>query len=649
MARDVNVYQLLRAFAHRNRLSEIEYRAFAQAMQRQARLADQAEPVFRDLSLNPDLVLAPKLLLLAKDRKISLQTVGNEIRSIILPEHFAEIFFQEYRRIDENPDVPFPDEDSLKTVVPPEWIRSLSLESDLGPASDKEPDASVALIRLSFPEGVRPLVIPTAFVPDKLLEYAVLKIRQYLRRGANKEYTQNKLLYAFPGKEMQLKDALTTILTKPFDALAELKRSSSDITYPLWAYLISAIKKDLEKKSDRTAEDQSIYQAAFLCEFYASHYRGKAQRVAELELALKALEGALRKPPYNFSIEEIEAIRDPKGVPLIAKIGHDQLEGRLHAKSTRAEPGSLPELLVLSAGGRRAYVATDRALHLAVRLLGEARAEIRSRLIEQWRRLLQDYRSSPAMADEDAFRKELEGQVAARFPLLDSLIASRLLPLVHDELAAKGEVPEDLDRFFYKGDLVPLEELLNVTRKGLLADARMLLPFWYSIPILSGIARLLRRLGQGGREKVAPRASTNKTVAAPGRTAAAAPAEPKVQTAAQRRAEFAAAAIKVAQSLTPSGYNLDEYLRELEGRWNTLLSPESGANLREDVNSLVRDYLRGVLRTMRGEALTAERVKNLAASLADSPSLLRIKNHQALELYLQLYMVKVLGAGGTRL
>ena len=646
MAREIDVYQLLRAFAHRNRLTEIEYRAFALALQRQARLADQTEPVFRDLSLNPDLVLAPKLFLLAKEKKISLQTFGNEIRSIVLPEHYTEVFFQEYRRIDENPDIPFPDEDSLKTLVPTEWIQSLSLESDLGAASEVRGERPVSLIRITFPEGLRPLVIPSAFVPDKLLEYALLKIRQYLRRGANKDYLQNKLLSAFPGKEMQLKDAIAAILTKPFDAMAELKRSSSDLTYPLWAYLISGVKKDLEKKTDRTAEDQSVQQAAFLCEFYASHYRGKAQRILELELAFKALDSAIRKTPYSYTIEEIESFHDAKGLPLVSRLGREQLEGRLHAKTTRAEPGALPELLVLAAAGHSVYIATDRALHLLVRLLGEARADIRARIVERWRRLMADFRSTPAMADDDAFRKEIEAQVSTRFPIFEALIASRLLPLIYKDLTAKGELPPDLDRLFYKDDLVPLEELLGLSRKALFADTRMLLPFWYSIPILSGLARLLRRLGQGRHEVHAERGPVKTEADRADETLQRSSAS-KGHTAAQRRAEFAAAGRAIARTLLPSGYSLDEYLREVEGRWNTMLGAEAKSNLREDINSLVRDYLRGVLRTMRGEALGVERVKNLAATLADTPNLRKIKNHQALELYIQLYMAKVIGADTT--
>ena len=98
----------------------------------------------------------------------------------------------------------------------------------------------------------------------------------------------------------------------------------------------------------------------------------------------------------------------------------------------------------------------------------------------------------------------------------------------------------------------------------------------------------------------------------------------------------------MAKSLTPSGYSVEEYLVELEGRWNTQINPQSKRDLTEDVQSLVRDYLRGILRTMRGSTFTLERVKGLAASLADSPTLMRITNHQALELYVQLYMAKLL-------
>jgi hypothetical protein len=645
MARGIDVYQVLRSFANRNKLSEIDYKTFAAAVQRQARLSDQTEPVFRDLTLNPDTVLVPRLFLLSKDKKLCLRTAGNEIRSIILPEHFAEAFFQEYRRMDESPDVPFPDEESLKLSVPGDWIQTVTIEADLGALADtpEGADRPVPLYRISFPDGVKSMVVPSAFVPDKLLEYAVVKLRQYLRKGANKDFMYNKLVGAFPGKENQLKDALGAVLARPVEAAKVIQRADSDFTYPFWAYFVSAVEKDLEKMKDKGPEDNSFQQAAVLCEFFVNHYKGKAQRLLDLEAALKSLDVAVRKPPYHYTMDEILSFRDAKGAPMIGKFGREDLEARIHEKSTRAEDGTLPELIVVTTSGRRAYVAKDRALSLAIRLITEARSDIRARMLDQWKRQLEDFRANPAMEDDEAFLAELVAQVEARYPLLDAMIRDRLLPLVRDEAAGRGELPPDIERLFYKDDLIPLDELLDLSRKGLLVDARMLLPFWYSVPILAGIARLLRRLSKGREDKAAARAKAVRED-----EEARARKEPvksqRSPTSKERKAEFEAAASRIAKELLPQGYGLDEYLRDLEGRWNTLLNPEAKKNLSFDVDCLARDYLRSVIRGMGTGSLTSERVRNLGSSLADSPTLLKIKNHQALELYLQLYLVKILGA-----
>jgi len=644
MSRGIDVYGLIKTFASRNDLSVLEYKSFAQAVQRQAKLSDQSEPLFRDLALNPDVVLIPKLYLLAKDRKIALDTMGNEIKAIILPGHFEAVFRKEYRRIDDNPDVPFPDEDALKLSVPDDWIQTISLETDLGQISEGSNRREVPLFRVSFPEGIRPFVIPADFVPDKLLEYALLKLRQYLRKGANKEFMFNKLAGAFPGKEGQLKETISGILTKPYGAIEGMKSSESDFTYPFWAYFISALKKDLEKKKDKSGEDLSLGQAAFVCEFYANFYKGKARRLADLEAAVKALDAGVRKPPFNFTIDEIVGFRDSKGAPILGKFGREELEAKMREKSTKAEPGKLPELLLVSTGGRRAYVAKDRALLLVVRQIAEARSDIRTRLIDQWHRLLEDFRSCPAMDDDSAFIAELSLQIETRFPILDALIRDRLLPLVRDEAASRSELPPDIARLFYKDDLIPIDELLDLSRKSLLTDAKMILPFWYGIPIVSTIARLIKRLGRYRAEKYAARMQSARDAAleaeAKGRTAS----KIRTPTAKERRAEFEAAATRIAQELLPPGRGLEEYLRELEGRWNTMLNAEAKRNLSFDVDSLVRDYLRNILRTMGGGTFTGERVRSLASSLADSPALLKIKNHQALEQYIQLYMTKILGA-----
>lgn len=634
MARDIDVYQLVRAFASKNNLSSVDYSVFSRAIQRQAGQSDQSEPIYRDLAINPDSILVPRLYKLAKERRLAIELIGGELATIVMPEHYVNVFAAEYRRMDDSAELPFPDEEGLRITVPPEWIQPVNVETDLAHLSSREVEPSVPLYRLIFSGGLKTFVIPQAFVPEKLLEYSVLKLRLYLRQGANREYIQNKLLYAFAAKEVQLKEVLGAVLTKPYEAISELKASSSDLIFPFWAHLASHIKRDLDKKPDKTPEDHSIYQAAIICEFYAGWYKAKAKRVIDLELALRAFDQAIRKPPFNFGIDDMASFRDAQGQPLLGRLSSADIEAYLKAKTTELGADGLPELFVLALGqGRRVYIAADRSFPLFYRLLSEARSEARSVLIAQWTKALEEFKVLPAMEDGDQFRKELALFVASRFPLMDAMLKDRFLPLLHDGLVAKGSLPPDVAKLFYKGELLPLDNLLELDRKSLVVDARILLPFWYSVSLFAGIVRLFRRLGQSKPEKKAK---------APPSPAPAPAKEASGQTLKARRAAFAAAAQGVEAALVPAGYSLDEYLQELEGRWNYLLNPQAKADLREDVNSLIRDYLRSVLKTLQPSSLTKERIRGLAATIADRPALLKIKNHAALELYVQLYMLKSL-------
>jgi len=250
---------------------------------------------------------------------------------------------------------------------------------------------------------------------------------------------------------------------------------------------------------------------------------------------------------------------------------------------------------------------------------------------------MEAYGSLPTMEDTDAYRKDLEERVAKGYPVLFVLISERIFSLVYNELRETPDAVPELDRFFSKGDLVSIDELLDLRRKNLVMDVRNLLPIWYTLPIISGIFAFFYRLAGKKRQRKGRYSSEEeaRNENASGRS------KPSAGSS-DRRIEFAAAAAKVEQILLPEGYKLDEYLSVLISRWNTLINPKAKADLTEDVNSLVRDYLRGLLRTLRPSNFTTERVKGLAATLADTPSLLKIRNHTAMEEYIRLYMVRLL-------
>ncbi len=634
MARDIDVYQLLKTFASRTKNNVLDYTAFAQAIQRQAKAYDQAEPLYRDLSLHPDAVLVPRLFQLAREGRLSLQAVQNRVDLIYLPEAFTETLLAEYRRIEENPDIPFPDEDSMRLSVPPEWIQAVSVEADLPALVSFEGDRPVPIYRLVFPEGLKPVVILSVLVGDKLLEYAILKLRNYLRKGSNRDFIQQRLAGAFSGKDRMLKDALTSILIKPFDSMQAMKQGAGDFSYSFWAYLTTAVRKDLSGKSELMPDDVAAYQASYVVDVFNNHYKNLAQRGQERESAFKSLSVMLRKPPYLYSIDQIVDFRDAQGRPLLGKYSREELEAWIQERTTKAAEGALPELLILgSAGGSSSQViAKETLIPYLVKALRDARASIKAAVTRDWREILADFGSSISMEDDAAFRTELEKRVEAHSPVLSSILLTALPMLVYQEGRNGREPSEELDRCFGGTRIAGADVLLDLNRKRLLADVKMMLPIWYSIPIVSWLLKLFLK----GAKRRAGKRAVEAAASAPG------PERPGQAPANSRAMEFSQMARAAEKAMLPAGRTLDEQLRALAARWNTLLDPVAKANLTEDINSLVRDYLRTTLRSMRPSAFTPDRIEMMAANLADRPNLLKIRNHQSLEEYIRLYMVKML-------
>lgn len=639
MAREIDAYQLVKTFASRNKTNVIEYAAFAQAIQRQARSNDQTDPFYRDLALHPDSILVPRLFQAARDGRLSLRSVGNRVDQIFLPEAFTEAVYSEYLRIEEDPDIPFPDEDSLRLSIPPEWIQTVSLESDLSVLVAKETDSSVPLYRLVFPEGIRPIVLLSVMVRDKLLGYAVLKIRNYLRKGSNRDFIQQRLAGAFTGKDRMLKDSITAILIRPFDAAQEMKTSVGDFSYSFWAYLTTAIRKDLSSKADPMPDDTAAYQASYIVDVFNNHYKNKAQREQDRESAFKSLYLMLRKPPYLYSIEDIVDFRDAQGRPLLGKYNREELEAWIHERTSQAVEGMLPELLVIASGQAKGLIiAKEMLIPYLLKSMRESRAEIKVLMTRDWRSVLEDFGRLPSMDDDEAFIAELEKRLELQSPLLGTILMTSLPSLVYHESRVQTEASHDLDRCFGGAKPAGLDVLLDLDRKRLLADVRALLPLWHLIPVLSWIMRLFFKRAKGGTAKAAKKSHEVSTPQARQEGGDASDSKPINS----RAAEFSQMARAAEKKMVPQGQSVEEYLKSLSARWNTLLDPVAKANLTEDINSLVRDFLRSALRSMRPSSFTPERIESMAATLADRPNLMRIRNHQALEEYIRIYIIKML-------
>jgi hypothetical protein len=172
-----------------------------------------------------------------------------------------------------------------------------------------------------------------------------------------------------------------------------------------------------------------------------------------------------------------------------------------------------------------------------------------------------------------------------------------------------------------------MNALYAIRRRDLLADVKILLPFWYSVPILAAIIAFFSRLGRRGKKK-------NQADETPG---------PEGDTEDREARDIQNAAREIEASLVPKGQTLDGYLADLEGRWLRIINKQARSDLLNDVNSLVRDHLRQALRIRKNRKISAGQLDEMAAAIISrTPALQGLSAQDSLRLYMELYMVKLL-------
>ena len=99
------------------------------------------------------------------------------------------------------------------------------------------------------------------------------------------------------------------------------------------------------------------------------------------------------------------------------------------------------------------------------------------------------------------------------------------------------------------------------------------------------------------------------------------------------------AAKEIESSFVPLGSTIEKELVNYRKQWNKMITKQANNDLTEDVNALIRDYMRKVIRTISSKSFTPERIQELAVTLVDTPNMKKITEHDALLEYTQLYMI----------
>ncbi len=628
MAAPTDLTTLLRLYTGKQKTATVQLQDFCDYIQKYSRhYLEEAPDLVMYLNDTVNIVTR-ELEELESKGKVFVSTDLKGRVNVFVPQYYIDRMISRYREIDEKPEVPFPISTELPSGFPSSFLKTIYITTDFANLLESGERTNAYLHQLNFPDETPPMIYPASLSPEKMLDLALSKIRYFLRKDESKDYIQKRMMVANPGKELTIKNALNQFQTRPSEALRALKHSGE--TFLFWSYLCSFIRQDYTKKNEKTPEENALIQAVFIVEYLNNYYRNKAQQDLQRETALKNLELAFQKAPYYFDMDAVTRFTDSRGVPLLGQYKESDLESFLKEKTSEPDPHTLPALLVFrTANESRFFVLREKVIQLVIRLCNDARKPIKEQITREWYQLLKSYRQESSMKSQQDFEDKIASICKSSAPILYSLLNAPFMTL----LALDPATVESQSGFkmFDRGKILPLSALLMLDRQELLTDTRIMLPFWHTIPIISSIIAFLNRPRVPKTGKKAKGGADGKD-------------QDKEEKAPQenRKAELKAAAEAVQKRLIPPGSTLEGEMEANLERWNRTLDPVIKQNLTEDVNSLIRDYMRKTIRTIKASTFNRARVENLATALVDTPSLMKIKNRDALLAYTQLYIVQLI-------
>ena len=631
MAHRIDLYSILNSYANKNNSPYIEIDTFLDFLGKYAKKVSEDQPEWLKWTQNRSAKFWSEISALVEEGKCELLADTADGR-VYMPYFYLELIERSFQKADEEADLPFPSEESLRITIPENQMRILSSENDLLVYLNEPPESDVPpILRIDFPDGFGSALTLPGKVPRELTEMAILKIRYYLRKGGNKEYTIRKLTPQLQGRESFLQSQIDQILIQPLNCYTAVE-TGKDLTYLFWAHFCVLIKNDIKKKKEQLSDDIAVLQSAFIIEVINGYFKSLADKQRELETALRDLENNFNRMPFIYSLDQILKFTNSKGIPLLGKYTKESLETWLREKTTESENDKLPALLIIHGPdkGERFFLLKEKMLPLCFRFIAETRPKLKDEVSRHWRGLLSQYKTEPAMENDGDFEKLLARFTQKLKPMLLTLLEDPKLPLVSDETEQDGEGVPSSPRLFNRGQLLPYSVLFILNRKELLSDARLFLPFWYSIPIISSIIAFFKNLS-GKRKAI-------KLSAAKGLNG-----EEYILDEKDRAAEIRAAAEELEFDMVPAGYTMDSYLEELESRWSRLINRQARENLIEDVKSLVRDQLRRNLKIQKQFQLSQEVISQMASNtVTRTPPLAALNGRDSLILYAELYMIKLL-------
>jgi hypothetical protein len=654
------VLHLMRHFAMLQRRARFEFGEFVGFVKVNLGRFVLNFPQLEELAQRTELQLSMHLRVLSERDLCRLEYDGPDIVGILYPGFFAEAVRKVFGQLEQRPQEPFPSEKGLGLKIPDELVLDVDLKTEfVNLLANPRPEAP-EILRLGFPDGLPQILITAELMKGKLLEASLAKLRDYLNSRNNAGYVMHRLLPALRGNEHVLRDTLNAVITRSGRALSSLTEPS-DFSFRFWAHFANLVVQDYRERTDRNADETGYCQAAYLIGYYNVFYRGRVQSESEKNTVLKRFDLQFHKAPYAYTLRDLYGVKDEKGLPLVRSTTQDVFLKFLEERTRMESQKGLPELVRLkAANGQEYFLARELIVPFFLKRLYDRRDQVREHYIEAWSDAIREGQRLPAMHDEQEYLRDLDTMLRGLDPLLHALLNYSTLFLAREHAKLNVDQQRELARCLdeAQGRIAPLDEVLGLDRKNLLEDARLRVPVWQRYPLFKKLVNWLRGLFQGSassagrreRKEGARLAEAETREPAVGRRPHAGEREEAGTTvtspvSARQLTAYRNAVQDLKVQFVGRDKTVPEKLGELAERWNPLYDPKARTDLVEDVNAMIRDYLRSMRRGFRIRPPDAARLQALAAQISQNKAFDRIKRKDLFTRYIEVYMIKILGEG----
>lgn len=642
MATTANLSSIIRYYADKQKSPFIDLREFCAYIKKYAEHHVEEQGDLVKYLGDPTSTVVAEIQGLQEKHLVSTISVNNK-KQIVSITFMAQFYANKFKQMLSDPGIPYPIITDAPKNFPVNALEVLKAQDYIPSITENQNTKSPLLYVIDFSNKIPAMLLPACVPLQVIMETTQQKVRKILAKEEFHDYYLKKLRTSNPNKEMAIQYFFQHYVTTPEK---NFKDVSDGDEYYLWSQLCYFIRQDFEKNQDRTTEDTNILQAIYLSEIYNSYLKQKFQDAKKKEEAVRNLQLSLAEPPYYFTTQQIMKFHDKNGQQIYGQLSQEELTDTIKKLTTEGDENELPPLLIFKTDTSKYYIYKRKVIPVVIRLCNEAHDSIEAALVKKWFNSLMEYTRLSEMTDSKSFELCLEGLVKENSPILYSLLNSNFMTLLPYEKDLEDDSDTQNFNIFSNGHLIPYSELLMLKNSQILSKAKSSLPLLYTIPVISWLISLFRqnkKQKSSKQKKNSANSSNNLEDTLFDADSSEFDEHPKhtQPKSVPKSVAIANIAMDISKEMIPEGSTIDRELNYLCKEWNFLISKDANMQLTEDVNALIRDYTRKIMKTISAQSFSRDRLHNLALTLARTPNMQKIKDQKALVQYIELYMLRL--------